>query len=218
MEPLKKNQMKDYIITMLREEIFSGSIKDGEELVQEFLAEKLGVSRMPVREALLQLELEGVLQRLPNRHMRVVGMASDTVKQNFSVLFAVEKEIVSILVQEGKDIQFARDAFRLYQLAVPLQGTAECAKRELFFHNQLVRCLENPFLTQVYQKLSSGYFAYVLEHRKRHWKNILREFEQLLIAIEEKNLAASNQILQNYFEQATQAAIGGNPIDKPKAN
>lgn len=213
MEPIKKKQMKDYIVNMLRNSIFSGSIQDGEELVQEVLAEKLGVSRMPVREALQQLELEGVLRRLPNRHMRVVGITPTAVEQNFKVLYSVESTIVSIIIHEQKDVQSAREAYCKYHAALPLQGMAECAIRELFFHHQLVCCLDNPFLTQMYEKFSTGYFAYVLQHKERNWKNTKNQLEQLINAIEEKNIRASQKILELYFKEAVQAAIGGSRID-----
>ena len=74
MEVLKFKQTKDYIAQALREQILSGTIPDGEKLTQEQISEKLGVSRIPVREAMQILELEGFLERLPNRHMRVIGV------------------------------------------------------------------------------------------------------------------------------------------------
>ena len=46
---------KDYIVETIKEEILSGQIKPGTELAQEALAERLGVSRMPIREALQNL-------------------------------------------------------------------------------------------------------------------------------------------------------------------
>ena len=51
-------QTKDYIVQLIKEEILSGVMKPGEELAQEALAERLGVSRMPIREALQNLVQE----------------------------------------------------------------------------------------------------------------------------------------------------------------
>ena len=68
LKKLSNAQTKDRIAAILRQEIMSGRIKDGEELAQEQLAEKLELSRTPVREALQILEMEGLLKRLPNRH------------------------------------------------------------------------------------------------------------------------------------------------------
>ena len=63
-------QTKDYIVQLIKEEILSGVMKPGEELAQEALAERLGVSRMPIREALQNLVQEGFAVRLPNRHIQ----------------------------------------------------------------------------------------------------------------------------------------------------
>ena len=57
-------QTKDYIVQLMKEEILSGVMKPGEELAQEALAERLGVSRMPIREALQNLVQEGFAVRL----------------------------------------------------------------------------------------------------------------------------------------------------------
>ena len=71
MKQIDTVQTKDYIARAIRQEILSGRIKAGEELTQEDLAETMGVSRMPIREALQTLAQEGFLVRLPNRHMQV---------------------------------------------------------------------------------------------------------------------------------------------------
>ena len=72
MKSLKRTQTKDYIIQAIRNEILSGNIPSGEELAQEALADMLGISRMPVREALQALVEEGFAKRLPNRHIQAV--------------------------------------------------------------------------------------------------------------------------------------------------
>ena len=60
-------QTKDYIVQLIKEEILSGVMKPGEELAQEALAERLGVSRTPVREAMRKLELEGLVVMIPRK-------------------------------------------------------------------------------------------------------------------------------------------------------
>ena len=52
MKKIERKQTRDHITQMLRYEILSGSMKPGDELAQESIAEQLGLSRMPVREAL----------------------------------------------------------------------------------------------------------------------------------------------------------------------
>ena len=61
MQPLVLMSAKDLVTEKLREEIYTGNLKPGQELVQEKISEQLGVSRMPVREALLLLENAGLV-------------------------------------------------------------------------------------------------------------------------------------------------------------
>ena len=72
-------QTKDYIVQLMKEEILSGVMKPGEELAQEALAERLGVSRMPIREALQNLVQEGFAVRLPNRHIQAVVLSAQQI-------------------------------------------------------------------------------------------------------------------------------------------
>ena len=68
--------LKDQAAAALRREIYAGELPDGAELRQEDIAAQLGISRLPVREAMQQLQNEGLLERLPNRHVRVeIGRA-----------------------------------------------------------------------------------------------------------------------------------------------
>ena len=84
--------LKDQIAAVLRQEIAAGSLADGEELTQESVAAALAVSRIPVREAFLQLETEGLLRRLPNRHVQVVGLIPGRRRQNLSRRYGAGRE------------------------------------------------------------------------------------------------------------------------------
>lgn len=147
MEKLGNRQTKDHIADMLREEILSGRIADGEELTQEQLAEQLEVSRMPVREALQTLELEGLLVRLPNRHMRVVGLREHTAYENMRIVAAVEAEIAALLVER----------------AYPLPKVMDFHDDQKF-HSWFSEQLSNPYLRQAHRRLLNGYPGYIWRH------------------------------------------------------
>ena len=86
-------QTKDYIVQLMKEEILSGVMKPGEELAQEALAERLGVSRMPIREALQNLVQEGFAVRLPNRHIQAVVLSAQQIHDVFHVIAAMAAAI-----------------------------------------------------------------------------------------------------------------------------
>ena len=74
----------------LREKILSGVYAAGTELKEKSIGEELGVSRTPVREALRQLELEGLVEMIPNRGAFVVGISMDDIKDIYEMRSRLE--------------------------------------------------------------------------------------------------------------------------------
>lgn len=95
-------QTKDYIVQLIKEEILSGVMKPGEELAQEALAERLGVSRMPIREALQNLVQEGFAVRLPNRHIQAVVLSAQQIHDVFHVIAAMAAENTILVAKKSR--------------------------------------------------------------------------------------------------------------------
>ena len=79
-EVTDKYSLRGRVFTKIREDILNGRYKDHEELKEIRIGKELGVSRTPVREALRQLELEGLVQIIPNRGAFVTGIQAKDVK------------------------------------------------------------------------------------------------------------------------------------------
>ena len=122
--------LKDQAAAALRREIYAGELPDGTELRQEDIATQLGISRLPVREAMQQLQNEGLLERLPNRHVRVVGVTAARLRQSLAVLAAMECEL-----------------FALADAALREKGLPDPA-RDAEFHLAAAEVLDNPALYQ----------------------------------------------------------------------
>ena len=80
MEEYQDQSLRGKVFQKIREEILSGVYQDGEELREVTLGEKLGVSRTPVREALRQLELEGLVTIVPNKGAYVTSISRKDVE------------------------------------------------------------------------------------------------------------------------------------------
>ena len=108
MKKIERKQTRDQIAQMIRYQILSGAMKPGEELTQENIAEQLGLSRMPVREALQSLEQEGFLVRLPNRHMQVSTLAVEDVSHIFRVIAVMAAELFALVPANQGELLRAR--------------------------------------------------------------------------------------------------------------
>src|SRR5689334_5025020 len=80
----------DAVASALRDAILRGALPGGAHLRQEELATRMGVSRLPVREALRQLHGEGLVTLAPNRGAEVVALAPDEVHEIYDIRIALE--------------------------------------------------------------------------------------------------------------------------------
>lgn len=100
---------KDYVYEALLDAIFSGSIRDDVVLTEMLLAEKFGVSRTPVREAIQDLEREGVLEPAGARGKRVHTLESAEIEELFWLRRAIEgAAVVRLASRRLEDEQLAR--------------------------------------------------------------------------------------------------------------
>ncbi|MBE1554023.1 GntR family transcriptional regulator [Sporosarcina limicola] len=102
-----KSTIVHYVTENLRRAILDGTLQKGERLIQEEWADRLEVSRMPIREALTQLELEGLVEMVPNRGAIVTPITRDDIEEIFHVRALLEGLVVEkslpFLTEEDKE-------------------------------------------------------------------------------------------------------------------
>ena len=108
MKKIEKIQTKDRIADILRNEILIGEIENGEELTQEGLAESLGVSRMPVREALQVLEQEGLAVTIPRKGAQVAKMTEKDLQDVLEIRDALDELAVSMACRSTDSVHVKR--------------------------------------------------------------------------------------------------------------
>lgn len=158
MQPIEMKQLKEQIIKYIRAKILKGEYPEGFELVQENIASELGVSRMPVREALQILEQEGYIERMRNRHMRVVGLSKDSIKALGRLLSAMESEIALIMIERQYGSGQLNKAYHKMCGAVqsgdgPGPGPETLLKLEKEFHKQFYFDGIGTFVVQQYERM-----------------------------------------------------------------
>lgn len=125
MEKIVNKKKQGSIVDVLKDAILSGMIAAGEELTQVELAESLGVSRMPVREALIVLEYQGLVRRLPNNHVKVAVIDEDYIASLFKLASQLE---VNILKNLNIDNFVFSDEMDFHRRLYALENTAFLSK------------------------------------------------------------------------------------------
>lgn len=88
---LRRQNLKGDVATFVRELIFSGTLRPSQKIDQDALAAQLGVSRLPVREALIALETEGLVENIPRRGAFVAPISRDDIRDHYRIYGVVSR-------------------------------------------------------------------------------------------------------------------------------
>lgn len=147
--------LRSHVLRALRESIILGHLPQGDAVVETRLASQLKVSRGTVREAMLELQQEQLLEPGPNGRLRVPLMDSDTVKKLFSVRASLEGLAArEIAVSPARASKQATLSERLEALEAARGGSMiDLVDADLAFHRTLCELSENEVLVRTWRTL-----------------------------------------------------------------
>lgn len=167
-----KYSLRGRVFQKLREDILSGKYKEHEELKEVAIGEELGVSRTPVREAFRQLELEGLIQIVPNKGAYVTGITAKDVKDIYMIR--------SLL--EGLCARLATEKITKEQLEEMEENIYLAQFHASKGHMDQMAELDNRFHEILYEACDSK----MLEHT-------LRDYHQYVMRVRQKTLATNTR-------------------------
>lgn len=160
--------LRDVVFNTLRQAILTGELKPGERLMEIHLANRLGVSRTPIREAIRKLELEGLVTMIPRRGAEVAQITEKSMNDVLEVRRAVDALCVElacdrITEEELEALKAACDAF---EQAVRTKDVKKIAKADVELHDIIVQATGNKRLIQLVNNLSEQMYRYRFEYIK----------------------------------------------------
>ncbi|WNO53403.1 GntR family transcriptional regulator [Stakelama saccharophila] len=157
--------LSEQVSEIIRERIVSGQLREDAPIRQDALAAELGVSKIPLREALARLEQEGLLISHANRGYSVRAMSAEEADEIFELRLAIEPAAASAGASAADDEERAA-AERLFEEldAATLEGAPDVAERNRRFHTALVRPGGRLLTTQLVERLAILAERYVIEH------------------------------------------------------
>jgi DNA-binding GntR family transcriptional regulator len=192
MDVIKAKQTKDQIVDIIRKEIINGNFKNGMKITQVEMANHLGVSRMPIREAFLILENEGFLKRLPNRHIEIVGLKNKNVLRYIHFLSLIEKDLIDQIRNENIDFDKIINQNSLLQKSVNKQIIYD-------FHLSLSLAIDDVYISNVHHQLLGGLFDYCLFNTNLNLEISKSQIENLFNNIINKTEISKNTIQKHIY-------------------
>ena len=160
--------LRDVVFNTLRKAILTGELKPGERLMEIHLADKLGVSRTPVREAIRKLELEGLVIMMPRRGAQVAQITEKSLKDVLEVRRALDALCVELACDRisAEEEELLGEACDEFERATETKDATIIAKADVAFHDIIVRATGNQRLIQLINNLSEQMYRYRFEYIK----------------------------------------------------
>jgi DNA-binding GntR family transcriptional regulator len=201
----------DQVYAAIRERITSGSLPRGARVHQEDLAEELGVSRTPVREALRRLAAEGLVEMRTNRGARVADVDQGGMRGAYDARLVVEPGAARLAAQRRlpEPLERMRAALEAQRRAVRSVQRSFEANRQ--FHLALVAASGNEFLIQFAERLWVARIgATIYERQVETQERMLLdvgEHEQILAAIEAADGRRAESLVRRHLADAVKRSL-----------
>ena len=160
--------LRDVVFNTLRRAILTGELKPGERLMEIHLANRLGVSRTPIREAIRKLELEGLVTMIPRRGAEVAQITEKSLQDVLEVRRALDALSVELACDRisPEALDALGEACDAFAAATKTNDTKKMAEADVALHDIIVQAADNGRLIALVNNLSEQMYRYRFEYLK----------------------------------------------------
>ena len=203
--------LRDVVFNTLRQAILRGELKPGERLMEIQLANKLGVSRTPISEAIRKLELEGLVLMIPRKGAEVAEITEKNLRDVLEVRGALEELAVQLACDRiDKDgIRNLKKAAKEFEATLDSDDITQIAGADVAFHDIIYLATDNRRLIQLLNNLREQMYRYRVEYLKQkecHPK-LLAEHQDIIRAIENGERDKAAKITSQHIDNQVAAVI-----------
>ena len=201
--------LRDVVFNTLRDAILKGELEPGERLMEIQLAERLGVSRTPIREAIRKLELEGLVLMIPRKGAEVAKISEKSLRDVLEVRRSLEELAAELACQrmDAEALKDLEDAQKAFIQAVESGETMTMAEADEHFHDVIYMGTGNTRLVQILNNLREQMYRYRVEYLKNNevYEQLLEEHEFLIQAVIKHDKAQAKDIICRHIDNQEKA-------------
>jgi DNA-binding GntR family transcriptional regulator len=196
--------LRDVVFFSLRQAILTGDLRPGERLMEIHLAERLGVSRTPIREAIRKLELEGLVVMIPRKGAHVASITEKHLQDVLEVRRALESLGIALAcerITKAELIELNLACKEFENSTKSLQLT-EVAKADVAFHDVIIRASKNTRLITLMNNLSEQMYRYRFEYLKdiTNYNALVQEHRNLYEALTQQNAERAVELMKVHVD------------------
>jgi len=205
--PIARQSLTSAVADKLRDRIIRGEIPEGSQLRQDAIAIQYKVSRIPVREALRQLDAEGLITIVPNRGAVVPALSPDDIEELFSIRALLEPEVLGLSIPRltEQDFTDAEAVLRRYVSELRREDhLAAWGRLNWQFHSILYSRANQPRFMAIIRNVNNSGERYTrLQLYLTHGtKRANEEHHQILELCRKRDVAAACKLLRQHIRYA----------------
>ena len=196
--------LRDVVFNTLRQAILRGELQPGERLMEIQLANKLGVSRTPIREAIRKLELEGLVLMIPRRGAEVAQITEKSLRDVLEVRRALEELAVQLaclrMTEEG--IVELKQAAAEFEHVLGDEDITVVAEADVAFHDVIYMATDNQRLISLLNNFREQMYRDRVEYLKKteFHEKLLKEHQEIIAAIENGEQERATRVTSRHIE------------------
>lgn len=203
--------LRDVVFNTLRQAILKGELLPGERLMEIQLAQRLGVSRTPIREAIRKLELEGLVTMVPRKGAEVAKITEKSLRDVLEVRKALEELAIQIACDKASNdtIDNLEAALEEFKKAIYSRELTDIAEADVNFHDVIYNATNNEKLIVILNNLREQMYRYRIEYIKDYstHNRLIQEHETLIACLKNKDKEKATTTICNHIDNQEMAVI-----------
>ncbi|HWQ29951.1 MAG TPA: GntR family transcriptional regulator [Negativicutes bacterium] len=198
--------LREVVFESVRAAIISGVLKPGERLMEVQLAEKLGVSRTPIREAIRKLELEGLVIMMPRKGAYVADLSIKDITDVLEIRATLEglaSSLAALRITDDEIEQLELNALQFHK-AIEADDFDGIVQADIDFHDNIFKATRNDKLMQINNNLREQVqrFRIMYISKSNKSKELAREHFEIADAISKRNIDLAEKLAKKHIDNA----------------
>jgi DNA-binding GntR family transcriptional regulator len=198
--PIERRTVAAEAAEILRQRILSGELRGGQPIRQEQIAQEMGVSRIPLREALKQLEAEGFVTIAPHKGAVVSTLSAEEAEELFALRLQLEAWLLRDAIPRMREADFAHLDAIIDESRAP-DNLARWGELNWQFHEALYRPAGRPLSLRFLKRIHDNLDRYLRLQIAitRDWDRAYRDHQDLVALSREGNIDAALALLKDHI-------------------
>ena len=203
----QSGSLRGRVFSQLQNDILNGLYEPGDSLIETKLSDELGVSRTPIREALRQLELEGLVQSIPNKGVIVKGVSTQDIQDIYTIRMLIEGLAARWAAEKitAQELEELKEAVDLEEFYTTRNDSSHLLQFDTRFHDIIFKASKSKPLMHTL----STFHHYVQKARKLSMSSpvraaeVLEEHKAILQAIIDKDAYKAERLTTEHVKNAS---------------